>query len=159
MDKENGRTVLLGMRYLQQVSSASPRAIYWGFMASRGKTLEMASDTPEHLVLVRLACLTRASGKEIDNLQTAWRSITKAERDTLIAFFLADGIEKATDILVFLPLYFEAVKNNPTIGLSLAFEVLAGVIETRRLVVNEDVLPGSGSCNVNLSDLGSFSAT
>ncbi len=59
-------------------------------------------------------------------------SLSKAERAILIDFFLADGIFKRAEVYTFLPLYFQNAKNNPAVGLSLAFEVLVNLVDLRQ---------------------------
>ena len=74
----------------------------------------------------------------------------KEDHRLLIDFFLADGIHKIGDVYTFLPLYFQQAKSNNNIGLSLAFEVLVGLVHLRKKERRQFVE------EINLSDLAAF---
>merc|ERR1719324_290605 len=126
MDSVNRDIVLTGIRCLQHVGRAKPHTIYWNYVALRAKALYMPIDTPAQLVMGRLACLTRATldTDDIDALQDGFDGLTRAEREILIQFFLADGIKKHCDVFIFLPTYFLNAKKNHAVGLGLALQVL-----------------------------------
>jgi hypothetical protein len=157
MDNSNGRTVLLGIQCLMNLGTATPHAIYWNYISLRASGLEMTIDTPEQCTIARLACLTRATTADVETLQSAWDSLSKAERSILVDFFLADGILKRAEVYTFLPLYFQNARNNPAVGLSLAFEVLVNLVDLRQKDKKHQLLDNV-VVEINLSDLASFAA-
>merc|ERR1719195_719076 len=50
----NARTVLLGVRCLEQIQDAEPGDIYWRYIASRGEMLRQRIASPEKLAFARL---------------------------------------------------------------------------------------------------------
>ena len=129
MDNLQGQRVLLGVKCLQQVGNAESPAIYWHYVAIRARILELPLNTPDGYALARVACLTRVSHDTVMPVLEAWDLLSTAERDLLVAAFLADGIRTNAKVFQFLPLYLANAIANSAVGLSNALEVLLGLVE------------------------------
>merc|ERR1719188_129750 len=109
--------ILRGIRRLQCLSSASPHAIYWSYLASCGGHLALTTDTEEDLVVLRLACLMRAlPGADIGLLKETWANLSQPCRASLSRHLLADGIKDLAFMLAFLPDYLVNSRKNPVVG-------------------------------------------
>ncbi|CAJ1421769.1 unnamed protein product [Effrenium voratum] len=104
MNAKNADATIGGIRVLQRLMSVEPTAIYWGYLALRADKLALPFDSPEDLVLVRLACLARVQDqKGYELLRRAWHELGLRERRSLTDHFLADGIQEQAFVLEFLP--------------------------------------------------------
>eukprot|EP00434_Breviolum_minutum_P012096 symbB.v1.2.010667.t1/scaffold700.1/size171416/8 len=129
MNAKNAEGFIAGGRMLQQLTSSTPRGIYWGFLQARAETLEIPRQSAEDFALVRLACLARVQdAKAYVQLRSAWEGLSVRERDLLLDHFLADGIEQRAYVLEFLPACVQNAQQNKTIGLSLLLEVLVDIV-------------------------------
>jgi len=129
MNAKNAEGFIAGVRMLQQLTSSTPRGIYWGFLQARAEALEIPRQSAEDFALVRLACLARVQdAKAYVQLRSAWEGLSVRERDLLLDHFLADGIEQRAYVLEFLPACVQNAQQNKVIGLSLLLEVLVDII-------------------------------
>ncbi|CAK9045200.1 Uncharacterized protein SCF082_LOCUS25562 [Durusdinium trenchii] len=108
---------------LQQLTTSTPRGIYWGFLDARAEALEIPRETAEDFALVRLACVARVQdSNSYVQLRAAWDGLGIRERDLLMDHFLADGIDQRAFVLEFLPACVQNAQQNKVIGLSLLLE-------------------------------------
>lgn len=156
MDEQNGRTVLQGIQCLQQLDSASPQAIYWGYLCSRACRLGLPVDTAEQLATARLACLTRcmASQSDLDAVHAATLGLSLAERAILVDHLCADGVQEPAFLFAFLPQYLVNGRENPCVGLQRSLVVLVDIVG----VLHSEGFARSDRTTtaVNLSDLAAF---
>merc|ERR1712061_767453 len=117
MDKDNGAIVLLAIRCFQNFTRENPQWLYWTFFKSRASVFKMPANTSIDIVLVRLACLMRATSKDCKMLPTVWASLSEYEKEHLAQHFLADGIIERTVLFSFLPTYLPNAKQNAQFGL------------------------------------------
>lgn len=156
MNAKNADATIGGIRVLQKLMTVNATAIYWGYLALRAEKLMLPFNSPEDLVLVRLACLARVQDqKGYESLRFAWLGLGKRERTSLTDHFLADGVEELAFVLEFLPNCVANAKANPLIGLTCLLDVLTDLLATLRTKVatmpkQPKLLP------VDLSDMGEF---
>ncbi|CAE7313802.1 Cnga3, partial [Symbiodinium natans] len=94
MNAKNADSTIGGIRMLQRLMNINPTTIYWGYMGLRAAKLALPFDTPEDMVLIRLACLARIQDDGgYQALKNSWHALGARERMSLTDHFLADGIE------------------------------------------------------------------
>lgn len=121
----NGRSVLKGLACLQHVSEEQPQAVYWRYIASRAEALQLVVQNPSHLVLARLACLTRTvEPKALQSLAADWDGLTELEQDALYQVFLTDGLYQKAFIFLYLPLFLTNAVANQDLGLRRGLQFL-----------------------------------
>jgi len=129
MNARNAEAVIAGFCMIKHILNCQPREIYWGYLTSRARSLQLPSGTPEDLVLIRLACLSRVQDlTTYAVLRASWEALGDRERSVLVDHFLADGIEKRAFVLEFLPACVASAKSNPLLGLTLLMEVLVELL-------------------------------
>jgi len=125
MTDSNARNVLFAIKSLQQLESASPVHVYWGYIIQRANHLQLPARSQEELAFVRFACLNRViDHASLEPVKSSWNQLDKDDRQRLVQHLRADGIDQQAVILTFLPLYLENARNNNNIGLDLALGVL-----------------------------------
>ncbi|CAE7790108.1 unnamed protein product, partial [Symbiodinium sp. CCMP2456] len=118
LNELNGRSLLKGLACLQHVSDEEPQTVYWRYIASRAQALNLQVKTPSHLVLARLACLTRTVESDaLQNLASDWETLTAAEKDALYEIFLTDGLYHKAFIFLYLPMFLTNAVANLDLGL------------------------------------------
>ncbi|CAJ1357449.1 unnamed protein product, partial [Effrenium voratum] len=133
MNAKNADATIGGIRVLQRLMSVEPTAIYWGYLALRADKLALPFDSPEDLVLVRLACLARVQDqKGYELLRRAWHELGLRERRSLTDHFLADGIQEQAFVLEFLPNCVASAQANKLIGLTCLLDVLTDILSCLR---------------------------
>jgi hypothetical protein len=156
MTEANGRNVLLAIKSLQRLHSASPEDIYWEYIAKRAEHLNLPTECEDDIALARFACLLRCSKPaDVEPVRDAWYGLDPDVRIHLVKHLCADGLSGQTAVLTFLPLYFANARGNPQVGLHLALDVLSEILELLyaafgREYQKENVL------RVNLADLAEF---
>eukprot|EP00438_Fugacium_kawagutii_P004331 Skav220063 [mRNA] locus=scaffold1709:139383:161802:- [translate_table: standard] len=154
---------------LQHLLESTPRSIYWAYLCARARALNLPRQTPEDLVLIRIACLMRIHPESQENdvhmLMTAWHRLGEAERQTLTDHFLADGIDEVAFVFDFLPDCVANAIKNPIVtllGLLEVLEELLGssfqrLLQTLRpaVAMNPD-LKDAKIINVDLADMSEF---
>lgn len=156
MNAKNADATIGGVRVLQKLMNVSETAIYWGYLNLRAEKLCLPFNSPEDLVLVRLACLGRVQDqKGYESLRLAWLALGERERSSLTDHFLADGIKEQAFNLEFLPNCVANAKANPLIGLTCLLDVLTDLLACLRTkVAMNPNLPKL--VPVDLSDMGEF---
>jgi len=156
MNAKNADSTIGGIRMLQRLMNVNPTSIYWGYMGLRAAKLKLPFDTPEDMVLVRLACLARIQDdRGYQTLKNSWQALGARERTSLTDHFLADGIEEPAWVFEFLPNCVANAQANPVVGLTALLDVLTD------LLYNLRSLDKSGKPSVmlvDLSDMGEFIA-
>ncbi|CAE7207557.1 unnamed protein product [Symbiodinium pilosum] len=118
LNELNGRSVLKALRCLQNIADAKPQAVYWNYIAARAEALQLQVRQAGHLVLARLACLTRTVDPErLRSLEAEWGQLTDRERDALHEIFLLDGHLHKAFIFQYLPLFLTNAIENSDLGL------------------------------------------
>ena len=136
MNAKNAEGSIAGFCMLQKLLTSQPQEIYWGYMVARAKALYIPFETPEDLVLIRLACLCRLQdAKAHELLKVSWNSLGQFQKKVLTDHFLADGIETQAFVLEFLPMCFANAKTNGLIGLTLLLEVLVELLTNLKQAV------------------------
>lgn len=158
MNAKNAEGFIAGVRMLQQLTSSTPRGIYWGLLVARADALEIPRETAEDFALVRLACLARVQDpKSYVHLRSAWDGLGIRERDLLMDHFLADGMDQRAYVLEFLPACVQNAQQNKVIGLSLLLEVLVDIIcNLHPAVASSPAGEDAKIVPCNLSDLAEF---
>jgi len=151
----NGRSVLKGLACLQHVSEEQPQAIYWRYIASRAEALQLVVQIPSHLVLARLACLTRTvEPKALQSLAADWDGLTELEQDALYQVFLTDGLYQKAFIFLYLPLFLTNAVANQDLGLRRGLQFL---VELYTKLVNHRCLNQEAfTVKVDISSLASL---
>ncbi|CAE7411919.1 AKT1 [Symbiodinium natans] len=151
----NGRSVLKGLACLQNILGVDPNKVYWRYIASRAEALELHVQTPSHLVLARLACLTRTvEPSALRALAGDWDQLTDAERDALSEIFLSDGHYDKAFIFQYLPLFLTNAMANPGLGLRRGLQFL---VELYGKLMNHRCLNQDGSTvTVDISSLATM---
>jgi len=136
----NGRSVLKTLRCLQSCtasgasgisSNPSAQAVYWNYMAERAEALQLQIRQPGHLVLARLACLTRAvDPSQVRAIHQDWRSLSDLQRDALYEIFLLDGHLQKAFLFQYLPLFLSNAVNNTDLGLRSGLVFLVELYQT-----------------------------
>ncbi|CAE7439880.1 unnamed protein product [Symbiodinium sp. CCMP2592] len=125
LNELNGRSLLKGLACLQHVSDEEPQTVYWRYIASRAQALNLQVKTPSHLVLARLACLTRTVESDaLQNLASDWETLTAAEKDALYEIFLTDGLYHKAFIFLYLPMFLTNAVANLDLGLRRGLQFL-----------------------------------
>lgn len=160
MNAKNAEGFIAGIKMLQQLTTSTPRGIYWGFLDARAEALEIPRETAEDFALVRLACVARVQdSNSYVQLRAAWDGLGIRERDLLMDHFLADGIDQRAFVLEFLPACVQNAQQNKVIGLSLLLEVLVDIVSNLQPVVAAAALGDELKIvPCNLSDLAEFVA-
>ncbi|CAE7314496.1 unnamed protein product [Symbiodinium natans] len=151
----NGRSVLKGLACLRDVSEGQPQAVYWRYIASRAEALHLEVQTPSHLVLARLACLTRTvEPKALQSLAADWDALTDEEQDALYQVFLTDGLYNKAFIFLYLPLFLTNAVANQDLGLRRGLQFL---VELYTKLVNHRCLNQEAfTVKVDISSLASL---
>ncbi|CAE7266204.1 unnamed protein product [Symbiodinium pilosum] len=151
----NGRSVLKGLASLQDVSEERPQTVYWRYIASRAQALHLEVRTPSHLVLARLACLTRTvEPKALQSLADDWDGLTDLEKDALYEVFLTDGLYHKAFIFLYLPLFLTNAVANQDLGLRRGLQFL---VELYTKLVNHRCLNQEAfTVKVDISSLASL---
>lgn len=155
LDNNNGRTLLTCINFLRKITTTHARAIYWGYIRERALTLGLPTEREEDFVIARLACLTRATPKDAQALQSVLRDLASSDRAELIEHFLADGIQNQAFTFSFLPSFLINCKKNQNIGLRRAFMLLLELVEALTAQFLQNSL-GEQTITVNLQDVATF---
>jgi len=155
MDQAMASGVMEAIRVLRELGKSDPIVIYWGYITARASRLGLSFNDDEDLAVARLACLIRASPESVEDLSTAWRSLSRYERQALTKHFLAGGDHEAAYFFTFLPLYLTNAQNNAAVGLSRALLVLIDILELLEVGAYKDTI-NMHTITVNLQDLGPF---
>lgn len=100
-------------------------------MVERAEALQLKVEQPGHLVLARLACLTRAvEPKQLRSIQKDWNVLSDRQRDALYEIFLLDGHLQKAFLFQYLPLFLSNAVNNTDLGLKNALVFLVELYET-----------------------------
>ena len=154
MNAKNGESTIAGIRMLEHLMKVEPTNLYWGYMRIRAVKLQLPFNTPEDMVLLRLACLSRLQdNSQYINLKNAWFGLGVREREILTDHFLADGIQEPGWVLEFLPNCVANAQANKVVGLTGLLDVLADLMcNLRSRKMPED----SQMMLVDLSDMAGF---
>lgn len=144
---------------LQHLMDSTPRGIYWAYLCARARALNLPRQTPEDLVLIRIACLMRIHPENncFNQLVTTWNRLGEAEKQTLTDHFLADGIDEVAFVFEFLPDCVNNAMKNPIVTLLGLLEVLEELLQTLQpaVAMNPD-LKDAKIINVDLADMSEF---
>jgi len=151
----NGRSVLKGLACLQNIVGVDPNKVYWSYIASRAEALELRVQTPSHLVLARLACLTRTvEPAALRAIASDWDHLTDSDRDALSEIFLSDGHYDKAFIFQYLPLFLTNAMANQGLGLRRGLQFL---VELFAKLMNHRCLNQDGSTvTVDISSLATM---
>eukprot|EP00928_Gymnodinium_smaydae_P029384 TRINITY_DN22149_c0_g1_i1.p1 TRINITY_DN22149_c0_g1~~TRINITY_DN22149_c0_g1_i1.p1 ORF type:complete len:1143 (-),score=169.46 TRINITY_DN22149_c0_g1_i1:80-3508(-) len=130
MNEANAKNVLFGVKHLQQLNTASPQAIYWGYLECRAKCWNFEVRTIEDFALTRISALCRSTSHISKELLFAWKTLSVTDRMVLVDHFLADGISEAAFVFAFLPLLFANVRANPALSMKVLFYLLIDLVES-----------------------------
>ncbi|CAE7656177.1 HCN4 [Symbiodinium sp. CCMP2456] len=156
MNAKNADSTIGGIRMLQRLMNVNPTSIYWGYMGLRATKLKLPFDTPEDMVLIRLACLARIQDdRGYQALKHSWAALGARERTSLTDHFLADGIEEPAWVFEFLPNCVANAQANPVVGLTALLDVLTDLLYNLR---SFDKSGKPSLMLVDLSDMGEFIA-
>jgi len=156
LNAKRAENVIAAVRMLQHLLKATPRGIYWGYLIARAQALQAPFQTPEDLVLIRLACLMRIEDDSAyEQLKTSWSYLGPDEQLTLTNHFLAGGIEDLVCIFEFLPDCVANAVANPAVTLSCLLECLVDLLHV--LQPNIDMMPDLKDAKVVLVDLSDMS--
>ncbi|OLP95509.1 hypothetical protein AK812_SmicGene22362 [Symbiodinium microadriaticum] len=156
MNAKNADSTIGGIRMLQRLMNVNPTSIYWGYMGLRATKLKLPYNTPEDMVLVRLACLARIQDdRGYQTLKNSWQALGARERTSLTDHFLADGIEEPAWVFEFLPNCVANAQANPVVGLTALLDVLTDLLYNLR---SFDKSGKPSLMLVDLSDMGEFIA-
>eukprot|EP00930_Biecheleria_cincta_P006659 TRINITY_DN10770_c0_g1_i4.p1 TRINITY_DN10770_c0_g1~~TRINITY_DN10770_c0_g1_i4.p1 ORF type:complete len:1202 (-),score=206.53 TRINITY_DN10770_c0_g1_i4:14-3619(-) len=164
MNQTNSELIVLSLQALQFTSSHSSQAIFWSYIEKRGILLGLASSSPSDLALTRLACLCRIQdpySKDLRSLQLIWAGLDNPDRQVLVDYLLADGINENGILFTYLPFCLAHAKNNKAVGMSSMLSILVELIEITRMRMNVWLDDRSERCLlvVNVQDLAAFTQT
>jgi len=129
MHQANASNMLRCFQCLQQLHTASPHAIYWGYICSNAAQLGLPTRSPEQLTLARLACLIRAStASDCRTLQDTWNTLPNVAKHVLMRSLLADGLRQPAFQMVFLPAFFVNARSNNNVGFRRALMLVVDVV-------------------------------
>lgn len=156
---QRAENVIEAIGMLQHLMDSTPRGIYWAYLCARARALNLPRQTPEDLVLIRVACLMRIHPENncFNQLVTAWNRLGEAEKQTLTDHFLADGIDEVAFVFEFLPDCVANAMKNPIVTLLGLLEVLEELLQTLQpaVAMNPD-LKDAKIINVDLADMSEF---
>ncbi|CAK0788219.1 unnamed protein product [Prorocentrum cordatum] len=130
LTEANARVLVTGLECLRQFEQEEARKLYWTYVSTRARMLDVASVGPEDLAFARLICLTDANDQEkLKAVRQAWSCLGSPERKILVEWFLRDGMADSTFTFKFLPQYLANAKSNRAVGILEALMVLLDFIE------------------------------
>lgn len=158
MGRGFAQSTILGIQMLQHILHRDPIVIYWNYMSSRGRQLDLPTGSPEDMVLVRLASLSRVQDiSGFASLRATWHLLSGCDQEFLTRHFLADGINERAHVLEFLPLCLVNAAKNRHVGVTLLLEVLIGLLRNLELIQTLPAsAPGTKMYIIDLSDLAEF---
>jgi len=154
LTEANGRSVMKGLACLHDLTGVDPAAVYWNYISSRAEALDLHVATPSHLVLARLACLTRTvQASSLQALANGWEELTNQEKDALLELFLSDGHDDKAFILLYLPLFLANATANPDLGLRHGLQFLVDLYT--KLMAHRCLNQEASTVTVDISSLAS----
>ncbi|CAJ1340950.1 unnamed protein product [Effrenium voratum] len=155
LNELNGRTVLRALRCLQDIVGQEPQDVFWHYIGSRAEALDMPVQQPAHLVLARLACLTRTlEPQRLQVIQESWAQLADREREALYEIFLLDGHMHKAFIFLYLPLFLTNCTGNEDLGLKCGLQFL---VELHHKLIDHRCLNQTGpTVKVDISSLASL---
>ncbi|CAE7481846.1 unnamed protein product, partial [Symbiodinium sp. CCMP2456] len=154
LTEPNGRSVMKGLACLHDLTGVDPAAVYWNYISSRAEALDLHVATPSHLVLARLACLTRTvQASSLQALASGWEDLTNQEQDALLELFLTDGHADKAFILLYLPLFLANASANPELGLRHGLQFLVEL--HTKLMAHRCLNQEASTVTVDISSLAS----
>lgn len=151
----NGRSVLKGLACLQDLSNKEPPNIYWHYIAVRAEALQLKVQEASHLVLARLACLTRTVDTEsLKQLNNDWNALSDSEQNALQEIFLLDGHTHKAFMFMYLPLFLTNAMGNKGLGLRAG---LQGLVELyNKLLKHQCLKEDVSTVKVDMSALANL---
>ncbi|CAJ1390363.1 unnamed protein product [Effrenium voratum] len=152
LNELNGRCLVKALSCLKQVQDLEPHVVYWRYITSRAEALNLFVHTASHLVLARLACLTRCVEPQgIVELQKAWLDLTGREREVLMDVFLLDGHAHKALMFAYLPLFLTNARANHDVGLLAGLKFLVEIYE--KLLRHKCLMLSGPTVRVDMSSL------
>jgi len=152
LNELNGRCIVKALSSLRQVEDVEPHVTYWRYISSRAEALNLSVQTPSHLVLARIACLTRTlEPSAMLEVQEDWIQLSDRERDVLHDVFLLDGHEHKAFMFLYLPLFLANARSNPDLGLQGGLKFLVEIYD--KLIRHKCLTLAGPTVKVDLSTL------
>ncbi|CAE7245982.1 REV1 [Symbiodinium microadriaticum] len=156
LNKRTGRTVISSLHALQQLESQPCVSVYWNYLCTWARTLQLALDEPADFAFARLACICRMNDRNprLKLLYLSWANMNQADRAVLTDFFLADGIRNHACVFSYLPACFDNAQKNPAVGFATFLDLLVELVEIIWMQMESNVTPRQPV--LNLFDLAAF---
>ena len=156
LNKRTGRTVISSLHALQQLESQPCVSVYWNYLCTWARTLQLALDEPADFAFARLACICRMNDRNprLKLLYLSWANMNQADRAVLTDFFLADGIRNHACVFSYLPACFDNAQKNPAVGFATFLDLLVELVEIIWMQMESNATPRQPV--LNLFDLAAF---
>ena len=99
MNSKNAEGSIAGFSMLQKLLESPPRAIYWGYMTARARSLKIPYHSAEDLALIRLSCLLRLQdSKDYSQARESWDQLGPFQKQAPWGLF-SKGIQNSWNAL------------------------------------------------------------